>query len=57
MMYQYKHFGTGFALQMTGPSHYSLDDHVEMTVLLVVQTMYERGVVTQMSHDTCIRRI
>lgn len=54
MMYQYKHFGTGFALQMTGPSH-SLDDHVEMTVLLVVQTMYESGVVTQMSHDTCIR--
>ena len=51
MMYQYKHFGTGFALQMTGPSH-SLDDDVEMTVLLVVQTMYERGVVTQMSHDT-----
>lgn len=56
MMYQYKHFGTGFALQMTGPSH-SVDDHVEMTVLLAVQTMYEHGVVTQMSHDTCIRRI
>ena len=39
-----QHFGTGYSLQMTGPSH-SSDDHVEKTVLLVVQTMYERAVV------------
>lgn len=57
MMYQYNNLGTCFAIQMTGPSH-SLDDHMEMTVLLVHRMYmytYERGVVTQMSHDTSVR--